>query len=188
MSDCCSLWNSLDGFCGRLRQCETKKEAEAHLPEWTAKFWPIDMSRSWGPWSQLHVSAHWVADCSSSSSQTYKQEVKQGFVSCHRLLTTHLQHLLPKHFKHFVLQPVLLPLCSQAGRGCNVNLSRWYLSAAAGAWPSSTTNLQQSQLNYPHFLSVFLYVSGREAGKRRRHLSPGVDHAQRGPPHRTSPQ
>lgn len=42
----------------------------AHRPQWTARFWPMDMSRSWGPWSQMHSSAQCVAERSSSSSHT----------------------------------------------------------------------------------------------------------------------
>ena len=55
------------------------------------------------------------------------------------------------------------------------------MRSAAGVWPLSTTNLQQSQLNYSHFLSLFLYIRGGEAGKQERHLTPGVDRAL-GPP------
>lgn len=44
---------------------------------WTARFCPIDISRSLGPWSQWHCSAHWVADRSSSSSQTCTHQVRQ---------------------------------------------------------------------------------------------------------------
>lgn len=62
-----------------------------------------------------------------------------------------------------------------AGYEYNINLRRRHLSGAAGAWPRATTNLKQSQLNYPHFLSGFLYGSGEEAGKRRRHLTPAVE-------------
>lgn len=44
----------------------------SYLPQWTAKFCPIDLMRALGPWSQIHCWAQAWADLSSSSSQVFK--------------------------------------------------------------------------------------------------------------------
>lgn len=69
----------------------------SHLPMWTARFCPIDMSRSLGPWSHWHCSAQWVADRSSSSSQTCTQWVRQG---------THFRHSGSLRTLHHLLHPL----------------------------------------------------------------------------------
>lgn len=77
----------------------------SHLPQWTARFCPIDMSRSWGPWSHWHSSAQWVADRSSSSSQTCTHQVKISLTldtdGAHHIL--HLLRLRLYKAPHLVL-------------------------------------------------------------------------------------
>lgn len=94
----------------------------SHLPMWTARFWPIDISRSSGPWSHWHCSAQWVADCASSSSQTcthqgQRHHFRTPTFKHSRAVSTglgsSLSHILFGHCKHNLFGALLLSSFSE---------------------------------------------------------------------------